>query len=268
MDISIFIVALIIFIVVAIVKALFHSPETKGQLGEDAVARIIYRASRKGFYGKLLQNVYIPKANGGTTEIDILFISIKGIFVFEVKNYAGYVFGSSDRKEWTVTLYAGKTWYGGKNVEKHHFFNPIWQNRGHISNLNRILKYKVPLFSAVVFSDRSELKNVEYDPGDCEIMHTSGVNGYLANMRRYMDDALSEEEVDRIYEKLLPYTTVTRQEKEDHVNRILYEQQNMPKCPYCGSNLVIRTARNGPRAGKQFYGCSNYPKCRYLQNID
>lgn len=99
-------------------------------------------------------------------------------------------------------------------------------------------------------------------------MHTSGVSNYLANMRRYMDDALSEEEVDRIYEKLLPYTTVTRQEKEDHVNRILYEQQNMPKCPYCGSNLVIRTARSGPRAGKQFYGCSNYPKCRYLQNID
>ena len=157
---------------------------------------------------------------------------------------------------------------GGKNVEKHHFFNPIWQNRGHISNLNRILKYKVPLFSAVVFSDRSELKNVEYDPSDCEIMHTSGVSSYLANMRRYMDDALSEEEVDRIYEKLLPYTTVTRQEKEDHVNRILYEQQNIPKCPYCGSNLVIRTARSGPRAGKQFFGCSNYPKCRYLQNID
>ena len=75
-------------------------------------------------------------------------------------------------------------------------------------------------------------------------------------------------EVDRIYEKLLPYTTVTRQEKEDHVNRILYEQQNMPKCPYCGSNLVIRTATNGPRAGKQFYGCSNYPKCHYHQNID
>ena len=130
------------------------------------------------------------------------------------------------------------------------------------------MKYKVPLFSAVVFSDRSELKNVEYDPGDCEIMHTSGVNGYLANMRRYMDDALSEEEVDSFYEKLLPYTTVTRQEKEDHVNRILYEQQNMPKCPYCGSNLVIRTATNGPRAGKQFYGCSNYPKCHYHQNID
>ena len=112
MDSSILVIALIIFIVIAVVKALFHSPETKGQLGEDEVARIIYRASRKGFYGKLLQNVYIPKANGGTTEIDILFVSVKGIVVFEVKNYAGYIFGSSDRKEWTVTLYAGKTWYG------------------------------------------------------------------------------------------------------------------------------------------------------------
>ena len=70
------------------------------------------------------------------------------------------------------------------------------------------------------------------------------------------------------YEKLLPYTIVTRQEKADHVNQILYQQHNMPKCPYCGSNLVIRTARSGPREGKKFYGCSNYPNCHYLQNID
>ena len=267
MIISIFVIALIIFIVYIILSPL-QSPDTKGQIGEDAVARIVYRAIKKGFYGRLLQNVYIPKAGGGTTEIDLLFISVKGIFVFEVKNYAGYIFGSGDRKEWTVTLYAGKNWYGGKEVEKHHFYNPIWQNRGHISNLNRILKYKAPLFSAVVFSDRSELKHVEYDPGDCEVLHTSEVNRYLTNMYKHIADALSEEEVNRLYEKLLPYTNVTRQEKVDHVNQILNQQQNMPKCPYCGNNLVIRTARNGPRAGKQFYGCSNYPKCHYLQNID
>ena len=261
--------AVILFIIaIILVVAIIKRPGTKGRIGEDEVARRINHAIRKGFYGKILQNVYIPKAEGGTTEIDVLFVSIKGIFVFEVKNYAGYIFGSNNRKEWTVTLYAGKNWYGGKEVEKHHFYNPIWQNRGHISNLNSVLKYKVPLFSVIVFSDRSELKNVEYNPGDCEILHTSSVNRYLSNMYKFMADALTEEDVDRIYEKLLPYTKVTRQEKVDHVNQILYQQQSMPKCPYCGSNLVIRTARSGPREGKKFYGCSNYPNCHYLQNID
>ena len=264
---------LIILIIIAIAYIVFVSIKvpsfkTRGEIGEDEVAREIQHAIRKGSYGKILQNVYIPKSNGGTTEIDVLFISVKGIFVFEVKNYAGYIFGSSDRKDWTVTLYAGKNWYGKNEVEKHQFYNPIWQNRGHISNLKRLLNYGTPFFSAVVFSDRCELKDVKYDPGECEILHTSDISSYLNTMFKYMADSLTEEEVDRIYELLLPYTNVTKEDKAKHVNQVINQQHNMPRCPYCGNSLVIRTAKSGPRAGKQFYGCSNYPKCHYIQNID
>ena len=38
-------------------------------------------------------------------------------------------------------------------------------------------------------------------------------------------------------------------------------------CPKCGSKLVLRTANKGENAGKQFYGCSNFPKCRFILNI-
>ena len=40
-----------------------------------------------------------------------------------------------------------------------------------------------------------------------------------------------------------------------------------PACPKCGAEMVLRTARRGERAGKQFYGCSAYPKCRGLVNL-
>lgn len=39
-------------------------------------------------------------------------------------------------------------------------------------------------------------------------------------------------------------------------------------CPRCSSKLVLRTAKKGENAGKQFYGCSNYPKCRYIMQVD
>ena len=39
-------------------------------------------------------------------------------------------------------------------------------------------------------------------------------------------------------------------------------------CPICGSPLVLRTARCGARAGKKFYGCSAYPKCHFIRNVD
>lgn len=43
---------------------------------------------------------------------------------------------------------------------------------------------------------------------------------------------------------------------------------SIPVCPRCGSSMVLRTARRGDRAGKSFYGCSTYPKCTGIVNID
>jgi ssDNA-binding Zn-finger/Zn-ribbon topoisomerase 1 len=38
-------------------------------------------------------------------------------------------------------------------------------------------------------------------------------------------------------------------------------------CPECGDRLVLRTARRGANAGNQFYGCNDYPRCRYTAAI-
>ena len=38
-------------------------------------------------------------------------------------------------------------------------------------------------------------------------------------------------------------------------------------CPRCGAALVLRTVKKGDRAGNKFFGCSEYPKCRYTENI-
>ncbi|MBR5446977.1 MAG: topoisomerase DNA-binding C4 zinc finger domain-containing protein [Clostridia bacterium] len=39
-------------------------------------------------------------------------------------------------------------------------------------------------------------------------------------------------------------------------------------CPRCGKELLLRTATRGENAGKQFYGCSGFPRCRYIQNVE
>lgn len=40
------------------------------------------------------------------------------------------------------------------------------------------------------------------------------------------------------------------------------------KCSRCGGNLVLRTACRGVNAGNQFWGCENFPKCRYIRNTE
>lgn len=48
------------------------------------------------------------------------------------------------------------------------------------------------------------------------------------------------------------------------------EQQAAPQtpdCPDCGKPMMRRTARQGPRAGKAFWGCSGFPGCRGTRKI-
>jgi restriction system protein len=41
-----------------------------------------------------------------------------------------------------------------------------------------------------------------------------------------------------------------------------------PLCPKCGSNTVLRQAKRGANAGKQFWGCGHFPDCRGVVNIE
>lgn len=41
-----------------------------------------------------------------------------------------------------------------------------------------------------------------------------------------------------------------------------------PICPKCGEEMVLRTAKTGTQAGKQFYGCPNFPRCREVSILN
>ena len=42
-------------------------------------------------------------------------------------------------------------------------------------------------------------------------------------------------------------------------------QPTAPPCPLCGKLMVVRTAKQGPRPGSQFWGCTGYPTCKGTQ---
>ena len=45
------------------------------------------------------------------------------------------------------------------------------------------------------------------------------------------------------------------------------DRSNFPPCPQCGKPMVLRTAKTGQNAGKQFLGCSSYPDCKGVKNL-
>ncbi|MCC6801843.1 MAG: DUF2726 domain-containing protein [Anaerolineae bacterium] len=40
------------------------------------------------------------------------------------------------------------------------------------------------------------------------------------------------------------------------------QAETTPRCPKCGSDMILRTAKSGANASNRFWGCSTFPTCR------
>ena len=47
----------------------------------------------------------------------------------------------------------------------------------------------------------------------------------------------------------------------------IIELETIAVCPRCGSGLVKKVATKGRYAGQEYFGCSNFPNCRYAERI-
>lgn len=106
--------------------------------------------------GAIFHDLYVYKPDGKTSQIDVVVATSVGIIVFEVKDYSGWIYGKGNQQKWTQVLSYGR--------EKYRFYNPILQNKSHISQLQRILKEKVPFYSVIVFYGDCELQDISFIP--------------------------------------------------------------------------------------------------------
>lgn len=270
------------------ISDLYWTDERIGRHGEKLTERKLNLINLFGRKGKTLKNIYIPKDNGETSEIDLVYITQKGIFVIESKNYSGWIFGDAYSQYWTSSL---------PNGEKNRFYSPLKQNRTHIkwlaSYMANYSSISIPMFSIIVFSDRCELKKVPADSPEAIICKRESLYWRIRKIWGVLPDILSDTDIEVTYNILSNLTDVTEAQKQTHIDNInkninkghSYSQQQanlsqpnndnlpitpqgtVPCCPKCGSPLVLRTAKKGNNAGNQFYGCSNFPKCRYIQNL-
>ena len=234
----------------------------KGTYGESRLEKSLNLLDFFGYKGYCLRNVYVPKKDGSTSEIDVLYITAKGLFVIESKNYSGYIFGNESNSFWTSTLYAGKNWLGFKKVQKNRFYNPIWQNNGHISALRNYCG-DVKAFSIIAFGNNCRFKDVTWTSDNVTVCYYSELKKIVRKIWNNNPEIYDQQDMDRIYHDLASLDS-SSETKKRHISSLSTDH---PICPECGNPLVLRTAKNGPYAGNGFYGCSNYPRCKYIKNI-
>jgi hypothetical protein len=185
----------------------------KGQYAEYLIYQSLRHLEDTG--AKFLFNLLIPKKNGGTTEIDVLLICSKGLFVLESKNYSGWIFGNETHQNWTQTLPIGR----GQS-HKERFYNPIMQNAAHVKHLKNLIGQNVPVWSIIVFSDRCTLKNITLKSTSVSVINRFMVADVVAETCKKNPDTYTEIEINSIYNKLYPYTQFSDEAKLQHINSI------------------------------------------------
>lgn len=127
----------------------------------------------------IYHDLYVDRKCGTYSQIDAVIATKVGIIVFEVKDFSGWIFGKGYQNNWTQVLAYGK--------DKHKFYNPILQNKGHIETLKKKLDgvADVPYYSVVIFYGKCILKDISFIPKDTYIGYagseTSIVDKILRN---------------------------------------------------------------------------------------
>ncbi len=157
--------------------------EILGRMAERKLAKLLARQLSTGYTH--YHNIVLKTAQGDLTEIDHLVVSPFGIFVIEVKNYQGWIFGTEHQEKWVVQHYR----------HKHQFQNPLRQNYKHTQAVAYVLDIDSKtepdkIYSVITFSERAQFKT----PMPDNVLHIDDVHHHIRKIsalgRKMSDEAV------------------------------------------------------------------------------
>ncbi len=255
----IFLILLVGFPIIALVW--YNTAEQKGKRGEEQVHSILTQLSDEYY---ILNNLVFRTAKG-TTQIDHVVVSKYGVFAIETKNYSGEIYGDDDRDEWTQIIannvrYRRNPFKEYTYITKNHLYNPVKQSLGHAYAIkNHLSNYPyLKIIPIVVFIGSASIEKVNSKH------HVVYGFELLPVIRQYKTIYLSDQDVQDVIKTMLTWDVSEFVDDVEHVRNINAAKRNVYNkvysgiCPKCGGKLIRRNGIYGT-----FYGCSNYPKCKY-----
>lgn len=137
-------------------------------------------ADKKGI---VLHNLEFEVGNR-TVQIDAVFITTKGILVFECKNFSGKVSGAEYMKKWVLQTMK----------KRYDFYNPIMQNQAHIQALQHVFP-NTKCYSLVVFSESCILEYIDIHQADTFVFNLQAIKDVITDIFNDDPDVLSDQEI-------------------------------------------------------------------------
>lgn len=264
-----------------------------GIYGEDTIA---FELKNSHIPMLILRDLYLVH-NDLTAQIDYLILTHKHIYVLECKNLYGNIeINNSGDFIRTVSH--------GRRTVKEGIYSPITQNKRHLEFLRELRKEQKGNFltkflfdrsfsetyrSIVVLANPKTVLNARFAKREIknQVIRADQLNEYI----KKTDASSNSEFSDLVLWELAHFFLESHQEnpvdyakkyaisapEPQELSPVPTPQEAPPDpvqaepdliCPKCGASMVKRTAKKGPRAGKTFYGCSRYPDCRFIINVE
>ena len=211
------------------------SKQTRGDKGEAFVKECL--ESMDGYHQIINDVTFINKKSEMSHQIDHIFISSKGIFVIETKNYFGNIISDTNDSYWIKEV-------NGKQIK---ISNPLKQNKSHAFTIYKELRGKYDVFPVVVFVQN----NAPY-MGDENVINLYDLPLFLKTYPTRT--RIKKEDIDKIAKLLNKHSSDIS--KEEHIENISYLKQMKQdfrdemsfalennKCPRCG-HIIIRKGYN------------------------
>jgi len=241
----------VIIAVIFTIRFVGRPKHIKGAVGERIVKNHLNKLDRTKY--KVFHDLYIPKKDGSTAQIDHLVLSTYGIFIVETKNFNGRISGEESGQHWTQRIFK----------RENTFYNPVWQNEGHINALKEFYGdvNKINYYSFVVFTRKSQVE-LNGSFMKAQVLYTDQLVKAIREQRK---QCLKAALVRELAEKLQPLHQVSwgRKKVIQYIHVQTIRKQNSRSagtCPKCGGALVKRSGKYG-----EFKGCSRFPKCRFTK---
>lgn len=266
-----------------------------GIIGEE---NILFELKNSGMDLVVLHDICLVDQDGNSAQIDFLVITPYVRVFIECKNLFGDI-EINNKGEFIRTIeYSSKKYKEG-------IYSPITQNERHLlvfkncitKNKNIVLRVGIEKMfdhwnrSLVVLANPKTLLNDKYAPKDInskviradQLIKTlkTLTSSDKSSKKEMLDDgnnilSMNHEDRKDYLEKFLKLKEEMEAEAQPtpssttpapELSSIPASHEEEKLCPRCGSKMILRTAKKAQYKGNQFWGCSQYPKCRYIENI-
>ncbi len=258
-----------------------------GILGEDT---ILFELKNSHLPMFILHDLLL-KYEGLTAQIDFLVITRKLIFVLECKNLYG-----------NITITNSGDFIRVVGSKKEGIYSPITQGKRHLELIKQMKSaqrenaFSKALFdrnfyynycSVVVLANPKTILDAKYAKKEVkeQVIRADQLIEYIkkANAQAEISNS-SDSDMENLANYFLTnHHTCNTDYLEKYRNQVQPVQEQTSKeqlsqlstsqsedstkaivCPRCGSPMIMRKASKGVNAGSEFWGCSNFPKCRCI----